>query len=159
MRKRPTKIVPSSTITMLLDSLQEIEWHFENEGFDFESESDPSTVGADHTSDEEEDDEGEEFGPKVFDAEEIEVAIDSFISQLSDKRLIKKPVPGKAPSFGQVFEKLFGSTSRVVDLAREFEEQVKGYAGWVSHDDMQNAYDTFMALKKAIEELRDAAKP
>ena len=149
MCNQPRKDLSAEQIKILVGSLEEIQYGFESYQL-------PESNGNENVQ-EAPDDVGEEFVPEVVEAEEIEVAIDAFISQLSIDGLIKKAALAKAPSIAEVFEELFGSNSKVVDLAREFAEQVEGYEGWLSYDEMKNAYDTFKKLKRILEGMRDVA--
>lgn len=105
--------------------------------------------------DEDEDGEGEDG---YFDREAVEVAIDAFISTLLDSDVIRKTKSGKLPSFGTIFARLFGDKGDVVDLASAFEDDIKGYMGWISPDHMRSAEERFMKIRELVHDmLKDQA--
>jgi hypothetical protein len=99
--------------------------------------------------DEDEHDEGEE---EYFDREEVEVAVDAFISSLSASGVIRENRHGKLPSFGTVFAKFFGR-GRSRGSCRAFENDVKGYMGWISPDEMLSAKKRFMSIFGSVQEM------
>jgi hypothetical protein len=106
-----------------------------------------------------EDDQDEyDIDDQYIDREEIEVALDAFLSQLISAEVIRKPKPGKPPSFTWVFERFFGKDHPVSEDARRFEEFIKGYFGWVSPDNMDSAKEAFLEIREIVKEaLTDAS--
>jgi hypothetical protein len=89
---------------------------------------------------------------QYIDREEIEVALDAFLSQLISADVIRKPKSGKTPSFTWVFERFFGKDHPVSEHARGFEEFIKGYFGWVSPDNMDSAQESFFEIREIVRE-------
>jgi hypothetical protein len=143
------------------DGLQEIAAHFELSGFSpvkggptgevvaEEPEEQDSSDGTD--SDDYEDYEGSSK-PDYFDREDIEIAIDEFISQLIKANVMRKSGAGKAPSFSDVFEKFFGEDHEITTKAKSFEDYIKGYFGAISPEDMRAAYDEFLDIQETVRE-------
>jgi hypothetical protein len=108
---------------------------------------------------EEEDDEDEddEFyeesdsGDGWFEKEEVEVAVDAFISALLSAGLIRKSRSGKLPSFEDVFERFFDEDDEIVELAQSFEENIEGYFDWISREDMDAARDCFLDIRDILQ--------
>lgn len=93
-----------------------------------------------------------------YDREDIEIAIDAFLSELHRARLIKKNKKGKLPSFTNVFEDLFGD-STVSRLAKDFEDFVEGYFGFISYEAMLSAREQFVEIRSILRsELANAQK-
>jgi hypothetical protein len=127
----------------LLKGLKEIEAHFELEGF-LRSVDVEGPAG--------EDGEGEDLGPVVFDREDIEVAIDLFISSLVQAKIVRKLLPGTRPSLADVMERFFGEDHDITQKSQEFEECVKGYFDLVGYDNVRQAYSLVSEMKGMIEE-------
>ena len=168
--RRPSRQV----LEAISDGLDEIEAQFDLSGFSpsaVESVGDKAPVEgaapiADGTEeadeDEAEDDSDENYDGEYFDREEIEVAIDAFISSLIGYGVIRKRKGGKLPSFAEVFEKFFGQDHEITEKANDFEDLIEGYFGWVSPEDMRSAHNAFVEiqdiLRQATKEVSDAAK-
>jgi hypothetical protein len=88
--------------------------------------------------------------PPAFDAEEAEVAVDSFLTKLFKRRLISKDQQGKLPKISQVLEGWFGESDEIVAVAESFELHIEGYEDWVSYEDMQAAYNEFVQIRDKI---------
>jgi hypothetical protein len=144
----------ASKLEVVLAGLEEIEAHFDNEGFSGGS-SVHGEIKSGHgniSSDESEPEDTYDL-PDVFDAEEIEIAIDAFLSRLIKAKVIKKSKP--TPAISDVFESWLGPDHEIVKAASRFENHVSGYFGWVSYEDMSSAYDYFREMKEALEQLRE----
>lgn len=142
---------------MIGEGLGEIAAHFEFSGFsngaEIETEEErPVTEDAESDTDSEEDDDSDDHGTDYFDREEIEVAIDAFISHLLSEKLIRKSNSGKLPSFSEVFEKFFGKGHEITAKAESFEDYIKGYFGWISPEDMRSAHGEFVEIQEIVEE-------
>jgi hypothetical protein len=92
---------------------------------------------------------------EYFDREEMEVALDAFLSALVNAGVIKKSRQGKLPSFSEVFIKFFGQDHELTKKAQSFEDFVEGYFGWISPEDMQRAHEEFLEI---YESVKDAAR-
>ena len=149
------------TLEAVAKGLKEIEARFEIEGFytgggaSSEEELEPERGAAEFESGNEdigtnEDDEEEDEEKSIFHREDIEVAIDEFLSQLLKQKLIRKR-SGKLPSFSAVFDELFGQNHRVAEASRSFEEHIKGYFEIISYHDMEIAYNNFMEIQDLIQ--------
>lgn len=158
-RKRVPPKVNRGALHGILQALQEIEAHFELEGFA----SDASTT-VDRTTgttevmeptkahdENDEYNEGEEsIGNTTFDREDIEVGIDVCISELVTQHVISKARLSKRPSLSDVFQTLFGEDHKVVEHARLFEEHIKGYFDIVAYDEMAAAHDELVIIQDII---------
>jgi hypothetical protein len=148
----------------IASALEEIESHFEWQGFpsgssdksdeaEGERQSKEAEEEKSETAEDEEEyfDESDEYtGPSVYDREDIEVSIDVFTSELIRKKVITKSKFGERPSFSRVFEGLFGTDHEIAELANSFEEYVEGYFGFVSYDDMAEAQSVLQQIKDII---------
>jgi hypothetical protein len=149
--RRPGKRV----LTAISEGLEEIDAHFELSGFSHRK-ANPSTgeateeVEAESSDEDDSDYYGESQEPEYFDREDIEVAIDAFLSQLFQANVVRKSGAGKLPSFSEVFEKYFGDAPEITVKARNFEEYVEGYFGAISPEDMRAAYDEFCEIQEII---------
>ncbi len=85
-----------------------------------------------------------------YDREEIEVAIDEFLSTLLRANIIRKSKSGKEPSFADVFRRLFGQDHEITAKAQSFEEYIKGYFGWIAPEDMRIAHETFLEIQEIV---------
>lgn len=106
----------------------------------------------DHENDTEQDYDTEpEGGPTVYQREEIEVAVDVFISELVHQKLIPKPpADSKGPSLAEVFQGFFGEDHKIVELAKEFEDHIEGYFGAIGFDEMSSAYGNVLAIRDIL---------
>ncbi len=110
--------------------------------------------------DEEEDTEeyDEDLPIETFDREEVEVAIDVFLTHLLKLGIIQKKKKGNLPSFSGVFESIFGEKHPATGLALSFEDHITGYFGWIDYENMKAAYGELMKIRdlvaKAIEKQR-----
>jgi hypothetical protein len=190
-------------LKVLLTALEEIEYHFQNEGFgepppqhpeseakapemapkteqqvdstktveaiqaatppEIESEEVEGHPDAEYYEDEGDfEDDYEEPSGLSFDREDIEVAIDAFLSQLVARKLIPKPKPGKSPSLSAVLADLLGTEDEALTPAENFEEFIEGYSGMVDHENMEQAHLQLVKLRelltKRLAEIDDHAK-
>jgi len=155
--RRPSRKV----LEAISGGLEEIEAQFDSSGFSSstvksvgeEPPAGPIIGGPEEAEEkEEEDDDGEEYySDHYFDREEIEVGLDAFISHLINSEVIRKPKPGKTPSFSEVFEKFFGKDHEVTEKANGFEGFIKGYFGWVSPENMRLAHDAFLEIRGIVQ--------
>lgn len=101
---------------------------------------------------------GEADDDGYFEAEEIEVAVDSFLSYLHENGLIRKNKAGKLPTFYRVFEKFFGEDHEIAKLALTFEEKIEGYFGWISFESMGEARESFIEIFKLVRQVGDDSR-
>lgn len=150
---------PSTRVLKIIaDGLEEIEDHVAWEGIAgieddiAEEESMPSEdEGAEDVSDESDDDPYDEpYYTAGFDREDVEIAIDAFLSHLLRKKLIRKDKSGRLPSFAGVFEKFFGGEHQIAKAADKFEEYVRGYFGWIDYENMKAAFGEFLGIRTFI---------
>lgn len=94
----------------------------------------------------------EPFYTPGFDREEVEIAIDAFLSHLLEQKLIRKKKLGGLPSFVDVFEMFFGANHKIAKVAERFEEHVTGYFGWINSDEMSEAYADFLEIQNFIQQ-------
>ena len=90
---------------------------------------------------------------EYFDKEEVEVAVDEFISSLVSSKLIRKPKTGRLLTIGSVFAKFFGEEGEIVELAREFENDIAGYMGWISPAKMKSAEERFAKILNLVRSI------
>jgi hypothetical protein len=149
---------PAGLLEAIADGLEEIDSHFALEGItgieDNAGEIE-TLLGddqrAEDVSDESDDDPYDEpFYTAGFDREDVEIAIDEFLSHLLRKRLIRKDKSGRLPSFAGVFEKFFGPEHQIVRTAETFEEHIAGYFGWIDYENMREAYVKFLEIQTFI---------
>src|SRR5438045_3607075 len=153
--RRPKKEV----LTALSRALEEIEAYFEMWGFSlgkaenqpqlpFEnpelqdeksSEEKPEEQEAREDSDDLYGGDDDSGGEPVFDREEIEVAIDLFLSTLVQEKVIPKYPGNKLPTLEQVFQRIFGEDHEIIKVVHDFEEHIEGYFDVIGHDDMETA--------------------
>ena len=154
-----TKRIPSlKVLEAIAEGLEEILAYFGwqvstasgSTSINGEPEVEENVLDVTDSIDEDEHDEGEE---EYFDREEVEVAVDAFISSLSASGVIRENRHGKLPSFGTVFAKFFGDEGEVAVLAGAFENDVKGYMGWISPDEMLSAKKRFMSIFGSVQEM------
>ena len=163
MGKKRTAIQPPSeeALEALVTGLEEIEALFQLVGFSGgkihpsdETSSEESALepnSAEDSDDDYDDEDSDSYGSGSFDREEIEVAIDAFISHLIDEKVLKKRTSGKLPSFSEVFGKLFGEDSEVTKTAKNFEEYIEGYFGAITYEDMRAAHCQFLQIQEFIQ--------
>jgi hypothetical protein len=157
--KQKTVRSPSKlAITAIADGLEEIAAYFPFVGFGRGAKKVPEGLAAE-VDNEEDSSEEDEFadddddgysGFSSYDREEIEVAIDEFISALIAEGILRKSKSGKLPSFAGVFEKCFGKDHEVSKKARQFEEYIEGYFGALDYDDMRSAYSEFQEIRDLV---------
>ena len=154
-----TNDLPHSTKTALqviLDGLSDIQDHFVWE--DFAPEVQIASAEASHESDVDDEDSNpydryeETFETPGYDKEDVEVAVDQFLSSLVRKGLITKDEKGRVPSFSGVFDALLGRKHEISKHARDFEDHVRGYFGWIQYEKMKSAYEALSGIKSALEE-------
>lgn len=167
--KRRKRILhpPKAVVEVIAAGLKEIEAHFEWEGFppnsgteaesqNQDSEPDDNTEEDDLNPDQEvSDDDGDTEegygGNAVFEREDIEVAIDVFLSRLVEDELIKKIKRDEQLSLSEVFERYFGEDHELTEAAQAFEEHIKGYFGEIAYEDMQQAYGELSSIRGMID--------
>ena len=148
--RRPGK----RTLAAISEGLEEIDAHFEMSGFSHK-EIIPSIaataeeVEVESADEDDSDYYGECHEPEYFDREDIEVAIDAFISQLIKANVVRKSGAGKSPSFSEVFERYFGDAHES-EKAKKFEEYVEGYFGNIAPEDMRAAYEQFCEIQEVV---------
>jgi hypothetical protein len=101
--------------------------------------------------DEEYDDSDDEYSEGYVDREEIEIAVDAFISTLIDADIVRKNHAGKPPSFAGVFGRFFGSQHEITKKAEEFEKYIEGYGGWISPEEIQNAESSLLEIYEIVQ--------
>jgi hypothetical protein len=106
--------------------------------------------GEGQDQDYEEDEEEDSGGGTVFDREDIEVAIDVFISELVNEKVIKKPKARHHPTLVQVFEHVFGEGHPIAKMVETFEEHIEGYFGAIGYDEMNSAYGELLGIRVMI---------
>jgi hypothetical protein len=149
---------PVRVLKVVADGLEEIGGHFVWEGIagieDSTAEEEVWSAedqGADGAGDGADDGPYEEpYYTAGFDREDVEIAIDAFLSHLLHKRLIRKDKSGRLPSFAGVFRKLFGEDHQVAKAARNFQDQIVGYFGWIDYENMIGAYAEFLRIQSFI---------
>jgi hypothetical protein len=163
--KKPKRIPGTRILEAIAEGLDEIRAHFGWGNFvvsntavthakpEKKDETDPDE---DDFVEEDDYDDGEE---EYFEREEIEVALDAFLSSLLASGVIRKAKSGKSPSFGRVFAKFFGDEGEVVDLAWEFEEDIEGYMGWIKPDAMRSAEQRFLKISDLVSKMIKEKEP
>jgi hypothetical protein len=111
----------------------------------------PDTEIAEEGYDDDEEASDESSGDS--DREEVEVALDAFISFLLDEGMIRKSKSGKLPSFADIFSRFFGKEHEIAVNARSFEAHIEGYFGWISSEDMRLARDEFLAIQEGVKKI------
>jgi hypothetical protein len=142
-RRRKLRKLDKDALQAILESLGEVEAHFEMEGFssgsdltveapaDIQEKATPDTRDAEYDVEDE-----EPPAPTTYDRQDIEVAIDVCISELMTHGIISKARPGKNPTLSDIFENLFGKDHEIVNHARTFEQHIKGYFDIVGYEEM-----------------------
>jgi len=136
-------------IAAIEEAIEEIESYFEMVGFGAEGLGGADQIAQNGDSDSEEDDGSLE--ESTFDREEIEVAIDVFVSRLAENGIVPKPTLRDRPSLLWVLERFFPPKHRILERARSFEADIKGYFDVVSYDAMARA-------SSELAEIRDILK-
>jgi len=151
------------TLDVVATGLEEIAAYFDMEGFspnenDMRDRAPEEIVQEDEKVEEEDGDEYDFFSEReAFPREDIELAIDAFLSHLIQEHLLPKS-KAKAPSFSAVFAKLFGDDHEITKKADDFEEHIKGYFGFVDYPAMITAYSELQNIQGMIKEAtREAA--
>jgi len=146
-------------LEVVSDALREIEGHFEMMGFSSTQESTAQAESPDVTPENEEPEDIDEVeyaededsgGDTVFEREEIEVALDVFLSDLVRKKLIKKYKRNKLPTLESVFGELFGDDHQIIKPVKRFEEHIEGYFDIVGYEDMKIAYGELTQIRDII---------
>lgn len=142
-------------LKIIADGLEEIDGHFAWEGLtginDEAGTGEPLPSEAQQAEDESDEDPYEDpYYTAGFDREDIEIAIDAFLSYLLRKRLIHKNKSGRLPSFAGVFEEFLGEDHQIAKVADKFEEHIKGYFGWIDYENMRAAYAEFLEIRAFI---------
>ena len=149
-------------LKVIVDGLDEIDSYVPFPGR-LRSESDEVTANPEGELSAGDENESAEYGERddgdyrteYFDREEMEVAIDAFLSALVNAGVIRKSRHRKLPSFSEVFIKFFGQDHEVSKKAESFEDFVEGYFGWISPDDMYRAHEEFLEIYDIV---KDAAR-
>lgn len=150
-------------LRMVADGLEEINSLFPWEGIagtedrteDEESPLSEDNDAAEDTTETDDDIYEESYYTAGFDREDVEIAIDAFLSHLFRKRLIRKNKSGHLPSFAGVFRKLFGDHP-ICKTADNFETNIKGYFGWISYENMKSAYAEFLEIQAFVKKELEA---
>jgi len=170
--KKPRRI-PRKILEAIDEALKEIEVHFTFDAFGSESEEtvegvepeeaelegvEPERVEAErvepeHQSEEDEvddyDDYDEDPYPSSISAEEVEVSIDLFISELVQKGVITREI---ATSFSEVFEHFFGWDHQITKNAQAFEEEIEGYFGSINYEEMRSAHSSITQIRTILDQ-------
>jgi hypothetical protein len=134
------------------EALDEIKANFEIEFVSTAPpEAQPSEVAPKVPSEAGEEEEEEFSGTSAFDREDIEVAVDVFLSHLVQEQIIRDSKLTERPSFSGVFERFFGEDHEIAKKARDFAEHIEGYFDVVSYDDVSAAYDDLLEIKRIID--------
>ncbi len=164
--KKTRTFRPSAAkVEAVSEALKEIEAHFEMMGFSSNEEvavqegipevlpEDEEPEQTDETGYPEDEDEG---GPATFDREEIEVALDVFMSHLVRERIIKKYKRGKLPALSGVFQDIFGDKHPIIKPVKLFEEHIEGYFDVVGYEDMEIAFNELANIRAIIDKELNA---
>ena len=160
--RRPTK----RALKALAAGLEQIKDHFSWEGFsdsidevtETEITVDQHVVEGDEKVDTEPEEESgnmddpdeDPYYPTSFDREDVEIAVDEIISDLIRKRLIVKTKSGQLPSVSDAMATFFGEDHPITRVADRFEQNIKGYFGFIDYDDMKAAYNDILELQELI---------
>jgi len=90
--------------------------------------------------------EEEPEGESVFQREEIEVAIDLFVTHLIEEEIIEEP-----ENLEHIFGALFGEDHEITEAVKAFEEHIKGYFGAIAHEDMNKAFGNLTHIRDILE--------
>jgi hypothetical protein len=148
----------------LSEALKEIEAQFQMMGFSSgKREASQGETGDEEQeyADEDEYGEGEDAGGAAFfQREDVEVAVDVFLSELVREGIIKKYKRGKPPSLEKVFEQIFGEKHEVVKVVHVFEEHIEGYFDLIGYEDMEAAFGELADIRDILDKelVRYAAK-
>ena len=146
------------------EGLREIEACFELFGFSASEEESTQEEPSQEESKEEEQEEDyeDDYGedeyseePAVYQREDIEVAIDLFISHLVREKVIREIKRGGQPSLVGIFERIFGEGHEIIEKVRTFEEHIEGYFGAIGPDDMNSAYGELSEIRNIIKTEMD----
>jgi hypothetical protein len=153
-KKRRTRL---QILRVFSEAFNEIESHFEMEGFSApDDDQQPEIVDTAEINLEEVAKDEEENTSEIavgYDREDVEVAVDVFISRLVDEDLIatKKSMHSSHPSLEEVFAKIFDQKSEIVEAAAKFEESIAGYADSIDGDDMNSAFEYILEIRSFID--------
>jgi hypothetical protein len=147
--RRPTK----KALRALALGLEEIEEHFVWEEFS-KADDHGSESGSPQADDEASDDEDEREDEYLlqtsgFDREDVEIAIDAFISSLIRKKLVPRD-ESKPATLSDVFEIFLGGDHEATKTARSFESHIKGYFGIIDYENMSSAYSDLLELQDVL---------
>jgi hypothetical protein len=176
--KRKTRQPSKRVLSVIVDGLEEIRAYFgwsppSTANGHVDPDEDPTGVTSSHIGRPTGDDDGEEGDDEdhgdadrddegydeeydnsydeYVDREEIEIAVDAFISALIDAEIVRKNHAGKPPSFAEVFGRFFGSQHEITKKAEEFEKYIEGYGGWISPEDIQNAESSLLEIYEIVQ--------
>jgi hypothetical protein len=94
-------------------------------------------------------------GVEIFQREDVEVAIDVFLSRLVQERVIKKYKRNKQPSLEGVFEHIFGENHEIIKPVQVFEEHIEGYFDLIGFEDMELAFGELADIRRIIDKELD----
>lgn len=161
-RGERSRLPSKSVLVAIAEALKEITSYFELEGFSAHDKdlAAEEVLGEKSEPDVEPDgyynDEGDLGWPRVFDREDVEVAIGVFVSELVRNGLLAKSTSDDAMSFSEVFETFFDGDHEIVQKARDFEEQIEGYFDLVQYDDMHIASKQALEIQNMLLKLLSA---
>ena len=159
MTNRKRDLRPSRRVLLVIArGLEEIKDHFiweefstnEGESSYQDSIGDVGESENDAAEDDDDDEYEEPYHISSFDREDVEVAIDMFISHLIRRKLIRKDKFGEPESMSEVFEKFFGEDDEITRSARSFEDHIKGYFGFIDYENMSAAYSELSEIQELI---------
>lgn len=141
-KKRKRIRTPSKErIAAVSEAFKEIEGYFEFMAFPAsEKESDWERPAEEESEDDYEDEES--GGVQTFEREDIEVAIDVFITELK---------PDAHPSLENIFVSIFGDDHEIIKLIQQFEEDIEGYFDVIGYDDMKSAYGQVLEIRAILD--------
>jgi hypothetical protein len=142
-------------IKILSTALEEIESAFNWAGFEIPINSTDDDASEATSDDDDEEDDGDYLEDKVYDREDIEVAIDEFLSTLKNGGVIKKNKKGHLPSFSGALALVFGEDHDVVKKAKSFEEFIEGYFGNIFYEQMVSAFREFVEITNEVKSELD----
>jgi hypothetical protein len=164
-KKKRTPRPSAAKVEAVSEALKEIEAHFEMMGFSSNEKvavqeeipdmlpEDEESEDADETEYPGDEDQG---GSATFDREEIEVALDVFMSHLVREKIINKYKRGKLPSLSGVFQDIFGDKHSVIKPVKLFEEHIEGYFDVVGYEDMEIAFNELASIRAIIDKELNA---
>jgi len=161
MSYRTKALAPSKRILKVVArGLEEIRDHYvwEEVAWDEDQGSEEDSLAEEEYGDAvgvDDDDVYEETYPESsFDRVHVEILIDTFLSRLIRKKIIRKD--DEPSSLYELFLTFWGEEHEVTLIAQRFEDHIKGYFGFIQYDDMRAAYSELLAIQDVIKkELED----